>query len=68
MSHMDYDEESGMTREEWIENLCPEPANHRDDGECPADECTACAKRDCPHGAPEHYWHDGCPTCSTSTK
>ena len=31
--------------------------------DCPIDECDVCAVRDCPHGAIEHYWHDGCPAC-----
>ncbi len=27
------------------------------------DECIACGERDCPHGEPLHYHHDGCPAC-----
>ena len=30
---------------------------------CPVDECEACSVRDCPHGEPLHYHHDGCPAC-----
>ena len=30
---------------------------------CDNPECLAAGARDCPFGAPEHYWHDGCPTC-----
>lgn len=26
-------------------------------------ECMACGVRDCPHGEPLHYHHDGCPAC-----
>ncbi len=26
-------------------------------------ECLACGERDCPHGEPLHYHHDGCPAC-----
>ena len=26
-------------------------------------ECLACGMRDCPHGEPLHYHHDGCPAC-----
>jgi hypothetical protein len=33
--------------------------------ECPIDECNVCAVRDCVKQAPEHYWKDGCPACST---
>lgn len=31
--------------------------------ECIVNECTICSVRDCPFGAIEHYWHDGCPQC-----
>ena len=27
-------------------------------------ECMACGARDCPHGEPLHYHHDGCPACA----
>lgn len=27
------------------------------------DECLVCGERDCPHGEPLHYHHDGCPAC-----
>ena len=30
----------------------------RDDG-----ECMQCAQRECPHGEPLHWHHDGCPAC-----
>lgn len=30
---------------------------------CHAHECLACGERDCPHGEPLHYHHDGCPAC-----
>ena len=30
----------------------------RDDG-----ECMACAQKECPHGEPLHWHHDGCPAC-----
>jgi len=26
-------------------------------------ECIICGFRDCPHGEPLHYHHDGCPAC-----
>lgn len=25
--------------------------------------CDKCAVKSCPHGAIEHFWHDGCPSC-----
>ncbi len=27
------------------------------------EECIFCGYRDCPHGEPLHYHHDGCPVC-----
>ncbi len=30
---------------------------------CEIYECAKCGMRDCPFGAMEHYWHDGCPIC-----
>ncbi len=30
---------------------------------CHTNECLACGERDCPHGEPLHYHHDGCPAC-----
>lgn len=27
-------------------------------------ECLLHGSRDCPHGEPLHYHHDGCPACS----
>ncbi len=39
--------------------------SHQDDDLCSdASGCAACSVRDCPHGAVEHYWHDGCPSCT----
>ena len=67
MSIYGHDEEREMTTEEWVECHFGTPGNHTDDGECPVDECTACGTRDCPHGAPEHHWRDGCPTCYIHT-
>ena len=32
---------------------------------CPVEECLVCGARDCPHGEPLHYHHDGCPACWT---
>lgn len=32
-------------------------------GEFICGECSACATRDCEHGEPLHYHHDGCPSC-----
>jgi hypothetical protein len=39
---------------------------HSPDFECPdgpKTECIGCGARDCPHGEPLHYHHDGCPAC-----
>lgn len=30
---------------------------------CQVYECSGCAKECCAYEAPEHFWHDGCPTC-----
>lgn len=30
-------------------------------------ECLACGARDCPHGEPFHWHHDGCPACIEET-
>jgi hypothetical protein len=30
---------------------------------CPNDECLVCGERECPHGEPLHFHHDGCPAC-----
>lgn len=35
---------------------------------CPEAECLDCGARDCPHGEPLHYHHDGCPACSCDTE
>ncbi len=32
-------------------------------GKAGNDECVICGQRDCPHGEPLHYHHDGCPAC-----
>jgi len=37
---------------------CDDEKNGGGDG-----ECLACGARDCPHGEPLHYHHDGCPSC-----
>ncbi len=34
------------------------------DDKCRNSECIECGERDCPHGEPLHYHHDGCPACS----
>jgi len=39
-------------------------ANHPATGSCPGAECLDCGARDCPHGEPLHYHHDGCPACT----
>jgi hypothetical protein len=36
--------------------------------QCPTPECTVCGERDCPHGEPLHYHHDGCPACETENR
>lgn len=36
---------------------------HPETAACPDLECMQCAVRDCPHGEPLHYHHDGCPSC-----
>lgn len=48
---------------EALERMTSPDANHPDTGACPDVECTACGARDCPHGEPLHYHHDGCPAC-----
>ena len=40
------------------EHTCDDGKNGAGDG-----ECLACGARDCPHGEPLHYHHDGCPSC-----
>lgn len=40
-----------------------ETAPHPPTDMCPAEECAECGERDCPHGEPLHYHHDGCPAC-----
>src|SRR5579859_6049679 len=42
-----------------------EIAAHTTNG-CIDMECMICAIRDCPHGEPLHYHHDGCPSCLTA--
>src|SRR5215469_8247999 len=48
-----------------IEDLRARVKGHPLTGECPDLECLVCGVRDCPHGEPLHYHHDGCPTCYT---
>lgn len=38
---------------------------HTQQPDCIANECVICAERECPHGEPLHYHHDGCPACET---
>jgi len=38
-------------------------AQHPPTDQCPDLECLLCGVRDCPHGEPLHYHHDGCPDC-----
>jgi hypothetical protein len=35
--------------------------DHADYNDCKEPECLLCGLRDCPHGEPLHYHHDGCP-------
>jgi len=49
-------------RDPYAEALAQIPG-HPPTNECPDMECMVCGMRDCPQGAPEHYWHDGCPSC-----
>lgn len=37
--------------------------HHTPTSECTDQECIMCGARDCPHGEPLHYHHDGCPSC-----
>lgn len=37
--------------------------DHPPTDQCPDQECMVCGVRDCPHGEPLHYHHDGCPAC-----
>lgn len=30
---------------------------------CDESECMLCSMRDCPRHCPDHYHHDGCPSC-----
>jgi hypothetical protein len=43
-------------------HTCTDGNNGGGDG-----ECCACGARDCPHGEPLHYHHDGCPACYFDT-
>lgn len=42
--------------------------DHPPTDQCPDMECIVCGYRDCPHGEPLHYHHDGCPCCSFDEK
>jgi len=42
----------------WIARELP---THPPTADCPDLECLVCGVRDCPHGEPLHYHHDGCP-------
>jgi hypothetical protein len=58
----DDENETEETSEEFIKKRTR--ASHCDDEVCSdASDCAACGARDCPLGAIEHYWHDGCPSC-----
>lgn len=64
--HLDYVDFAQMKREgtykAWMD---PEAvAAHPATDVCPDEECLMCSVRDCPHGEPLHYHHDGCPVCS----
>lgn len=41
---------------------------HPSRDECPDEECSVCAVRDCPWHEPLHYHHDGCPSCITEAE
>jgi hypothetical protein len=40
-----------------------DPTCRHPPGEGAVHECMTCGERDCPHGEPLHYHHDGCPAC-----
>jgi hypothetical protein len=42
-------------------------SGHTADRLCVEGECWSCGERDCPDGRGEHYWADGCPSCSVLT-
>ncbi len=46
-----------------INELKEQVASHPPTNECADAECLVCGIRDCPHGEPLHYHHDGCPSC-----
>jgi len=46
----------------WLRQLWLKLIHSKD---CNIYECGLCGERDCPYGAYEHYWHDGCPYCYT---
>lgn len=48
---------------DFIEQLRAQIPTHLPTAECPDPECMVCGVRDCPHGEPLHYHHDGCPAC-----
>lgn len=49
--------------EQWIEELRSRIPGHPSAEDCTIAECEVCGIRDCPNGAFEHYWRDGCPGC-----
>lgn len=62
----------GCVPDTWIDQSLEEDADfpgydpeweHVCEGEDGANECSACAVRDCPEHEPLHYHHDGCPSC-----
>lgn len=65
--HTDGNDSAGDNDDETEEQfiLRHTNADHRDDAVCSdASGCFSCSIRDCPYGAIEHYWHDGCPSCT----
>jgi hypothetical protein len=51
------------TEKPFIEELREKAKAHLPTDQCPDQECLICGVRDCPHGEPLHYHHDGCPAC-----
>jgi hypothetical protein len=49
-----------------IDDLKTQVPTHPPTDQCPDPECMVCGIRDCPHGEPLHYHHDGCPACYTA--
>lgn len=52
-----------MTRLMWMLRRIWRVLAHPLADRCYVEECSFCATLDCPNGAYEHYWHDGCPAC-----